>query len=500
LKRFRDPSPTFVLSLPRGWRDSGQPKSTPGLFRLAASLIVALALLWPAAIVGAQDQQPDGPVYIVQDGDSLWDIALRFGVSLDALEQANGITDPNQIGVGARLVIPGLEGIQGVLTTEDVPFGENLKSLSRRYQVPEDILIRLNHLTSPEELYAGASLIIPDQNAQTQATTRTELNSGLSMLELAVIDHVNPWALVTTNALSGTWSALPGDVMRLPGSGAPSGTDQDVPGALPEAITALSLVPRPLVQGKAAVLHISGPAGLTLNGTLVDHDLHFFPEGNGEYVSLQGIHALTEPGLYPLSLNGILPSGQTFFFSQSVFVKGGDYPYDPPLTVSPETLDPAVTKPEDAQWMALTAPFSPEKLWDGLFTSPAPPPFDDCWPSRFGDRRSYNGSDYIYFHSGLDFCGGVGTKILAPAAGTVIFTGPLTVRGNATVIDHGWGVYTGYMHQSEILVQPGDHVEAGQVIGLVGGTGRVTGPHLHWEVIIGDVQVDPMDWLNETYP
>ena len=91
-------------------------------------------------------------------------------------------------------------------------------------------------------------------------------------------------------------------------------------------------------------------------------------------------------------------------------------------------------------------------------------------------------------------------NILAPAAGTVVFAGPMTVRGNATMMDHGWGVYTGYLHQSEILVKVGDKVTPGQVIGLVGGTGRVTGPHLHWEVWVGGVQVDPLEWLETVFP
>ena len=105
-----------------------------------------------------------------------------------------------------------------------------------------------------------------------------------------------------------------------------------------------------------------------------------------------------------------------------------------------------------------------------------------------------------HFHTGLDFCGRVGTEIRSPADGIVVFAGPLTVRGNATIIDHGWGVYTGYMHQSEILVKPGDKVKAGQIIGKVGGTGRVTGPHLHWEVFVGGVQVDPQEWLQSIFP
>jgi murein DD-endopeptidase MepM/ murein hydrolase activator NlpD len=214
---------------------------------------------------------------------------------------------------------------------------------------------------------------------------------------------------------------------------------------------------------------------------------------------------MTEPGLYSLVISGTLPADAPYFsapfsFSQTVLVVSGNYAYDPVLVVSPETIDPTVTRPEDAQWSALASSITPEKLWNGVFQSPAPEPYQSCWTSMFGNRRSYNGSEYIYFHSGLDFCGGVGTEIIAPATGQVIFASPLTVRGNTTMIDHGWGIFTGYLHQSEIMVHVGDLVQPGQVIGLVGGTGRVTGPHLHWEVWVGGVQVDPMDWLQRAFP
>lgn len=486
------------------------------------SLALVIFLFKPFTLGRAQDLPTNGPVYIVQSGDSLWDIALRFGLTLDALEKANGITDPNQLAVNDRLVIPGLEGIQGVLTTAKTPYGENLSSLSKRYRVPVDILSRLNHLTSPDQLYAGSSLIITEQDTAQPGDTpeatqgsaaqmpdgsqRLVMAPGQSLLELAVLRNVNPWSIVTNNTMSGTWSVLPGDVLPIPAAGAVDG-----PGALPDAIQKVEVRPLPAVQGKATVIKVIGLPGLTLGGSLTGHELNFFPNasptaddavpaGMSEYVAMQGIHALATTGLYPLELHGKLPDGTPFSFSQPVFVRSGDYPFDPVLTVSPETIDPAVTKPEDAQWAALAAPVTPTRQWDGIFQSPAPPPFNDCFPSRFGNRRSYNGSAYTYFHSGLDFCGGVGTEIHAPAAGTVVFAGPLTVRGNATLIDHGWGVYTGYLHQSEIRVKPGDLVEPGQVIGLVGGTGRVTGPHLHWEVWVDGVQVDPMDWLQEVFP
>jgi len=94
--------------------------------------------------------------------DTLWDIAARFGVPWDELARANGIDDASRLAAGDELVIPGIQGIEGLLVTESIPFGEDLTSLSRRYQVPEDILVRLNHLSSPARLYSGSSLIVPE--------------------------------------------------------------------------------------------------------------------------------------------------------------------------------------------------------------------------------------------------------------------------------------------------------------------------------------------------
>jgi murein DD-endopeptidase MepM/ murein hydrolase activator NlpD len=232
----------------------------------------------------------------------------------------------------------------------------------------------------------------------------------------------------------------------------------------------------------------------------MDHALNFSAALDNRYIALQGVHAMVKPGLYPLTLKGSLPDGSSFVYSQEVLVIAGDFLYDLPLSVDPATLDPKTTGPEDNNWYKLASQVSANKLWESVFSLPVEPAFADCYASRFGSRRSYNGSDYIYFHTGLDYCGQIGDPIYAAATGVVVFAGPLTVRGNATMIDHGWGVYTAYMHQSEILVSVGDHVEQGQIIGRVGNTGRVEGPHLHFEVLVGDVQVDPLEWLNQVFP
>ena len=459
-----------------------------------------LVTLWGTPPAVAQQDQPNGPVYIVQAGDTLGNIAARFGVTTDELAAANGITNPNLLSEGTQLVIPGLEGVQGVLTTVSVPFGESLDSLSRHYKIEPALLARLNHITSPYELYAGASLVIPQQAEGTTKFSRLWLAPGESLLELAVENRVNPWSVIQDNSLPASWEALPGEALLLPGG------DGEGPGALPGAIQAVELNPLPMRQGKAGEVKVTAPEGLTLEGSFMGRPLHFFPDQAGSYVTMLGIHALADPGYYPFSIEGSLPDGTPFAFSQKVGVRPEDYPFDQPLTVDPATIDPAITAPEDAEWSALAIPATPERLWDGLFRLPSPLPQDycletnECWTSRFGNRRSYNGSAYTFFHTGLDIAGGTGTQIFAPARGRVVFAGPLTVRGNATMIDHGWGVYTGYMHQSEILVKVGDLVEPGDVIGLVGGTGRVEGPHLHWEVWVGGVQVDPLDWLEQTFP
>lgn len=463
------------------------------IFRRLFVLLTLILLMAAYLPVSAQDGEE--PYYVVQEGDALWSVATRFGVSLEALLQANNISDPNQVGIGARLIIPGLQGVNGELDTVTVTYGETLRSLSRRFDVSEQALAQLNRRVGPAEIYAGATLIVPITKSPISAVVeRAGLISGQSLLELAVMRGENPWKIALENNLSNTWSAMPGDELRVAGN--PSG---DAPAALPGTITKVEVEPLLMIQGGTTDVKVQAPQGITLRGSLADRALNFFPQDYG-YVALQGIHAMLPPGLYPLELKGELPDGKKFAFSQNVLIQDANFPYDPSLQVDPATLDPAVTEPEQELWESLGKPVTPEKMWNGIFASPVPTDFRDCWTSLFGNRRSYNGGAYDFFHSGLDFCGRVGTELYAAAPGKVVYTNVLIVRGGVVVIDHGWGVYTAYDHLSEFLVQPGDVVQPGQVIGLGGSTGRSTGPHLHWEVWVGGVQVNPVEWLARAYP
>jgi murein DD-endopeptidase MepM/ murein hydrolase activator NlpD len=269
---------------------------------------------------------------------------------------------------------------------------------------------------------------------------------------------------------------------------------------LPSAFLSASIEPLPLRQGGTQVIRAQTKEGVTLAGMLVDKSLHFFPSNAGK-VALQGVHALLEPGVYPLLIEATLPDGSKQAFEQMVLVTSGGYGSEE-LYVPPETIDPAVTEPENQTVLSIISPATPAQHWSGVFAAPAVYP--DEFTSLFGRHRLYRGTgtDLVTegFHTGLDFAGGEGLQIFAPAPGKVVFAAPLTVRGNATIIDHGWGVYSGFWHQSQFAVNVGEMVETGQVIGFVGGTGRATGAHLHWEVWVNGIQVNPLDWLNQAYP
>ncbi len=457
------------------------------------TLILLLGVFSP---VFAQGSPAGGPVYKVEPGDTLWTIARNLHISYDELLTANDLTADSSIIPGTELVIPGLEDYSGQLGTIKVAYGETLQSISRRYQIPRETLIRLNRLTSPLELYVGVSAVLVSEDGITEsAGQRKTLAPGGTSLELAVQSGLNPWVLLNANGEEGSWEVIPGEVLLLPG------TKSSGLGGFPEAIQAASYTPERLVQGHTAVMRVEAPEGTEINGSLGEYPLRFFTQNGETYLALQGLHAKENPGLMQLSVSGTLPDGTPFAHTQMVEIFSGNYIYEDIVGVPPQTVGIEITDEETQKLKEYTDIATPTKYWSGGFVSPVPPELSAAYASYFGNRRSYNGSGYYYFHSGLDFFSLLGGDIYATAPGKVVFVGPmLLLHGNTTLIDHGWGVYTLYAHQSEFLVQEGQQVSAGQLIGRVGSTGRSNGPHLHLEVWVGGVQVNPLDWLESTYP
>ncbi len=447
---------------------------------------------------GVSHAQEGGPIYIVQAGDTLSSIARRFGTTLDEIIRVNGISDPSRIFPGSELVIPGFPGVEGTLAFQTVKLGETITSIGRESGTSAEALLRLNHIVRQDRVFVGQALIVPTDLDTASDVPGYELYAarpGETALELAAQARASHWALEGASPGSPQLWLIPGRLYALPSQA----QEAHSPG-LPREIEHLEVNPYPLSQGHTLEIDLNLQDGLHPAGTLGPYSLSFFLDRPGHWINLQGIHAMTDPGLFEFELDLVdEETGETFFrMMQPVQVVDGDYGFQVLNGVPPETIDPTVTGPEDALIGALMRESTPDRYWDGPFEYPSRY-YTAEFVSFFGTRRSYNNGSLLYYHTGLDFYG-QDVPIYAPAGGRVVFAGPLTVRGNATYIDHGWGVFSGYLHQSEIFVEEGELVERGQVIGKVGATGRVTGPHLHWEIWVGGVPVQPLDWVDPGFP
>lgn len=464
-------------------------------FCLAASILLP---------VHAQTQT-QYPYYVVQNGDTLGSIAAQFNITVNDLINANTLSDPNFVPVGTQLNIPGLSGISGEIAVTPVDLGENLHDLLVKYSISQTLLMKLNSLTGPGQIYAGATLILPVIDSAKVKLPINKVNSTQTLLETAALSTTSTWNLLDQNNYVYDTNLLPGDLLYATKS------DQIRQiSVIDSKLTSVTVSPLPMVQGDTVEIIVDCPQSVQLSGTLDGETLHFFALEGTKQVALQGIDGMADTGLTDFLLKGTYADGSSFSSQQSIMLKSGDYPEADPLTVDPATIDPKNTQPEEDQIKALTSAITPERYWSGKFISPdINYGFPTDYTALYGERRNYNDGALKTYHTGVDFGGGVGSPITAPADGKVVFAGgPLTVRGNATIIDHGWGIFTAYYHQSEIDVKVGDMVKAGQIIGKVGNTGRVedanafvgAGAHLHFEVWVNGVQVDPLEWINHQYP
>ncbi len=177
-------------------------------------------------------------------------------------------------------------------------------------------------------------------------------------------------------------------------------------------------------------------------------------------------------------------------------VEKGDYRSET-ITVAPSKVKPNKeqakrTSMEYKEAMSIYHTLNPERYWDKPFIHP----MSSKITSPFGTARVYNGS-LKSFHSGTDFRAEVGTPVHAVNDGVVVLAKDRYYAGNSVVVDHGEGLYTCYYHLSEMSVKTGDRVSQNDRLGLSGSTGRVTGPHLHFAIMLYGVQVDPLQLLTQ---
>lgn len=462
-------------------------------------ILLILSALLPIKPASAQDQDVF-PSYVIQSGDSLGYIAGLFNTTVEDIIQLNNISNPDFISPGDRIFIPGYPGYAGELRIIATDLGETYSNLPVKYQTDQSAIINLNSLLSPARIFAGSELIllIPDDFKPKNPVDI--IKNGDTGLEIAAQLSANPLLLQLQNDLNGSSAFLPGTVVFSSIDEAGNGLELFAP-----TLYDVSISPLPLVQGGTETISVTTTENVKLNGYLGDHPLQFFSSEQGNYYALQGVHALEEPGLIDFCLSVTHEDGVTETFTQPVLVTPGLFNEDPPLRVDPATIDPSITGPENELVSAIVSNITPTKYWQSIFLSPA---YYQEYNSFFGTRRKYNDDPTVYFHTGVDFAGGMTLPITSPAPGKVVFSGPLTVRGNTVFIDHGWGVFSGFFHQDTLKVKVGDFVDTGQQIGTVGNTGRVNGAgdyqgagaHLHWEVWVNGVQVNPLDWLSFEYP
>ncbi len=460
--------------------------------RIIFGFLAALCVLLVVSGV-AGGQQTEGPFYEVQPGDTLYSIAQQLGSTMQALQDANGIADPSMLVIGQQLLLPGYVGITGMVRTRPLLPGENLRMLPLQLGNERSTLLQLNRIVNPAALYLDQPLIhlVPEQAEAARTGQFVLATSEDTLLGLAVRCGRNPVELWMLNGRPAPGSLVVGDFIFLPSESPLEG--------LPAPFEQISISPEHPGQGQPVVITVMVAAGAAVSGQFAEADLHF-AELASEHIGLFGIDAMTAPGVYPLVLRAHTAERDSVALEMRLPVSDGGYQLQR-IHLLPEKAQLLLNEQSRALEETIieraATGYSAEKHWEGRFQSPMP---SDHITAGFGLRRSYNGGTFSTFHSGMDFGAPDGFPIHAPAAGVVVLAEELRIRGNATLIQHGLGVYTGYWHQIGLDVSVGQRVQAGEVIGRVGESGLSTGTHLHWEVWVNGTQVDPLEWLQLEIP
>ncbi|WP_223634573.1 M23 family metallopeptidase [Corallococcus sp. EGB] len=282
-------------------------------------------------------------------------------------------------------------------------------------------------------------------------------------------------------------AAAPG--LRAPGAPTPGAVVQGELAPLkvaPLEGPRLSLQPTHPKPGDPVLVTVSGASALP-TGTLAGRPLRFFAWNNG-YAALTSLPVeqaegtvpvdITAPGRgLPVLLSGVLTVGAPGFRERELKVAN--------KYVSPPK---AVKARMEADRKAFAAAFA-QPFQAPVFTRNFAWPREATVTAPFGDRRSFNGKLQTQ-HFGVDLDGATGSPVVAANDGTVVMARDNYASGNTVLLHHGAGLYTAYFHLSRVDVKVGAKVKQGEALGLVGSTGRVTGPHLHWGVKADDRWVD----------
>jgi murein DD-endopeptidase MepM/ murein hydrolase activator NlpD len=255
--------------------------------------------------------------------------------------------------------------------------------------------------------------------------------------------------------------------------------------------------PTRVVNGAPVLFRVTTPRPMrTLSGKWLEHEISFtFDASRKAWFGLAGSSQETKPGTYPIELQAETKLGEAITFKRGIRVLRQRYPKVTVLKVpsrytapDPEQLR-LIARDKEVKAEAFKT-LTAEREWKGPFQRPVAAEISDV----FGVQRVFNGAVQST-HQGLDFRVPTGTPVAAVNSGTVILAQSLYFEGNCVVIDHGQGLLTLYLHLSEMRVKEGERVVKGQQIGLSGGSGRATGPHLHLAVRWQGIYLNPAGLL-----
>lgn len=486
------------------------------------SMVMMLGIgIMPLFVNIAQDEEPppvtDGQgvtIHVVQRGENLYRISLAYDVTMDDLIEINGILDPSSLEVGQRLLIP-LDPLEteAIPLTHIVQAGESLGRIAEYYDTTMEELIALNEIVNPNSIYVGQELIVrsyggtppPSESvAPTESSVIATLpigesvthvvQSGETLFSIARNYGLDVVVVQTANNIADPTLIYAGQALIIPNVQAP-----DITIDLPDSLVSLNITPLLLSEGRTGRLELvtEAPATVTLTFLNQNIPLAVYPDGVTQ-VAFIPIPVWTVVNVYPLTLRVMPESGGEDVVNLNMQVVSGGFGSQY-ITLPDDRLDllnPAVEENEMTILRTVASQFTSERYFNDPFGLPAAAAMN----SPFGTNRAYNGNVFDRYHTGADFAGAPGSTVYSASAGRIVLADTLNIRGVTVMIDHGWGVYTVYAHLADRYANIGDFVQAGQPIGTVGSSGRATGAHLHWELWVNGVPVDPMQWVREAFP
>ena len=418
----------------------------------AACLLALVLLAWCLPELGPRARAHDDEHWLLVPGQDqpMGETAHSHGVPPALAAYVNGLSPATVLSDQHLLIIP-LPGPEAIVNTF-VPMtimpafpGQTLAMLAEAHGIPLDWLSAANSIPEDQRLFPGQPVFLPSLANPRRART----------LGQVAVEYLSPY----------------------------------------------------IGAGQTGYLLLSSPPGIQPSAHLGDTELHLTlvprPEAGARqqhHYSPVPIDPLTESGPAAVTVAyrspaGVRVEGQ---FQLEVYQPG---PWvQEVIVVDPSVSDRLSVEALQAEADILAAAWNHRDLPRQWSDEPWQHPISahHVITSLFGSRREYRSAVPINttFHTGLDFWAPVGTEVAAPLAGTVVLVVDLITKGRAVVMDHGQGVLSGYWHLSEILVEAGDWLETGDLLGLVGSSGISSGPHLHWEVRIHGVPVNPQQFLH----